>query len=306
MASSSFVVPVCLLLLCVVVFAWADDDLNLTTQQGQPPFYVQFGETQRKTYLSPFDDGNKPNITEGGRKVNVRFGERFYIMLNAFHPHSSPNSSDFLQFDLVGKTLNVTVDLNGASCGCNAAMYLVSMPSSKPGANSDWYCDANNVGGNSCPEIDLIEANEHALFTTMHHCDKPYSSSTCAHGGYGARFGHGKSDLGNSSSFSIDTRRPFIFSTSFYNTQTKDNSNNSNNTEEKLSCAVSLYQDGSLRTQQVIDKVSNIADPLSTGMVMVFSFWGSSSMGWLDSPPCTNDTPHCPTFMSFSDMSVSK
>jgi len=46
-------------------------------------------------------------------------------------------------------------------------MYLVKMPGNAPGENRDWYCDANNVGGNTCWEQDIFESTSNTV-STMH------------------------------------------------------------------------------------------------------------------------------------------
>ena len=52
-----------------------------------------------------------------------------------------PKPSDWALFYLLGKKFSFNVNIASAGCGCNAALYLVSM-GGQPG-----YCDANFVGG---------------------------------------------------------------------------------------------------------------------------------------------------------------
>lgn len=49
-------------------------------------------------------------------------------------------------------------------CGCIAAFYLVKSPAKDEGGNFDntdgfYYCDAQAVTGQYCPEFDIMEAN---------------------------------------------------------------------------------------------------------------------------------------------------
>ncbi len=65
-------------------------------------------------------------------------------------------------------------------CGCLACVYLVAMPD--PAKGDDGYCDmAENVrpglGGGTCTELDLLEANNNAMQTAIHTCAAWRSSS---------------------------------------------------------------------------------------------------------------------------------
>jgi hypothetical protein len=66
-------------------------------------------------------------------------------------PHISPRPSLYTLADahrLLGKTLSYTVDLSQVACGCNAALYTVTMPAYNkngipiPTINGDYYCES--------------------------------------------------------------------------------------------------------------------------------------------------------------------
>ena len=89
------------------------------------------------------------------------------------------NKDTYFRPNLLGGSMEYDVDLSQVSCGCNAALYLVGMP----GIGSDGlpfesddgmhYCDANKVGGNYCPEFDIMEANTWAYKAVSHACNEP-------------------------------------------------------------------------------------------------------------------------------------
>jgi hypothetical protein len=203
------------------------------------------------------------------------------------------------------------------------------MPGAGPGQAKDWYCDANDVGGEACPEIDLLEMNQHALHTTMHSCKHPYSKANCDGGGYGARwergidtledcgpppgvvgkwrgllppqpfvlvrFGQGASDFGVGPSFTIDTSRPFELAFAFQRQGSH------------IGLAINVSQVTGTERRTIhggIEDCSSVQQPLAQGMVLVFSFWGSTSMGWLDSPPCSSDPATCPSQVTFSNLTL--
>lgn len=80
---------------------------------------------------------------------------------------------------LLGGSMEYDVDLSQATCGCNAALYMISMPgigaNGQPFPSEDGmhYCDAGKVGGNYCPEFDIMEANVHAYRAVEHACNEP-------------------------------------------------------------------------------------------------------------------------------------
>merc|ERR1719335_961100 len=94
---------------------------------------------------------------------------------------------------LLGKRFSYTTDMSGAGCGCNAALYLTSLPQSSSASDcGDYYCDANNVCGESCAEIDIQEANQYAWHSTLH-TSQDHSGVGKGYGG-GGKFWSGPRD----------------------------------------------------------------------------------------------------------------
>ena len=160
-------------------------------------------------------------VTVSGNTITLHGGARVYL---GNYPNDTFSTGCFYQADLFGKRLKVNMDLSQVGCNCNGAIYAVSMPAygsdqrPVPGKGGDYYCDANEVGGTFCPEMDISEANKYAMASTPHTCtyDAPHYYPTCDKGGCGANvlqshpgdFGPGKE---------IDTNKPFTLSVSFIN-----------------------------------------------------------------------------------------
>jgi hypothetical protein len=258
----------------------------VVTEDGTPGTY----------HISPINPNVK--VVDDGGGVELGFGTRAYVMVTPNLPKSSSNRSDFKEFALLGKMINVTVDLNSASCGCNAAFYLTSMPApaGSPGTGGDWYCDANSVGGNSCPEIDLIEANQNALHTTVHACKSPWNETNCDKGGWNTKFGQGGTDFGIGPRFIIDTTKTFTVSNAF-----------STSSNGSLVAVITTITQGSAVITSTLDSIllERAQADIGNGMVLVMSYWGADSMGWLDKPPCASDpVGQCPASITFSGISV--
>ena len=122
--------------------------------------------------------------------------------------------------NLLGGSVDYDVDLSQSNCGCIAAFYLVSAPGKNSSGqywNTDgyYYCDGNQVGGNWCPEFDIMEANQWAFQTTPHSCDNPSSVgfyNNCNRGGDCWLNNIDKlaySDYGPGDNFRINTLREF-------------------------------------------------------------------------------------------------
>ena len=102
-------------------------------------------------------------------------GGRGYLINSETFDASKP---DFFQVNLLGGSVEWDVDLSSFECGCINTFYTTSMPGKDQNGNLDitdgyFYCDAMAVEGNFCPELDLMDANKHAIQTTPHPCEEP-------------------------------------------------------------------------------------------------------------------------------------
>jgi len=219
----------------------------------------------------------------------------------------SYSNDRYMALNLLGKTLRYTTDMRGAGCGCNAALYLTNM-AQNPALSQceDHYCDANNVCGESCAEIDLQEANQHAWHSTLH--------SAHDHGGKGVGFGGGSGWNGprdfNAQQYGpgaecIDTNRPFEVQVSF----PVDGSGQLKAMEVKLtqqgsSCPVIMQVAG-------YQGNAKLTAALQAGMTPIVSYWAADDMTWMDGTgadgqgPCAvDDASACSHSMQFSNFSV--
>ena len=49
---------------------------------------------------------------------------------------------------------------------------MVDTTKATQGPQGDYYCDANSGNSQSCPEMDMMEANKHAFRLTPHKCQE--------------------------------------------------------------------------------------------------------------------------------------
>ena len=181
---------------------------------------------------------------------------------------------------LLGKTLSFTVDLSAAECGCNAAVYLVPMRSNAQAGNcgGDFYCDANEVCGVRCDEIDLLEANLHAIHATAHTADDGGGHGNGLGGVYGTT-AFGPDSYGPGAAV-IDTRRPFRVS-AFFDTDP---------TGERLTGIemTLLGESGGTLSFGMASKeyLGKITPSLRQGLTPTFSYWSSDELGWLEGGVC--------------------
>lgn len=240
-----------------------------------------FGETKTKYFKGATVVQNGT-----GMILHEKPFEKLYLMNSPMH--TSTKRHDYAYLKLDGNSVRVNVDMghHAASCGCNVAFFLVSMPGTGGGSGHDHYCDANCVGGICCAEFDLMEMNKHTLQVTNHACSDyrtppaRSSSGACDHGGSPiVKFGNGAHDFGPGSDYTIDSKKRFEFRMDF----PVEGGN--------LMGRIKLSQEG--RTvRKTMHNLNNIWGALSDGMALVLDAWHSEDLTWLDGGVC--HTPeHC-------------
>jgi len=211
--------------------------------------------------------------------------------------------------NLLGKRMQYTTDMSDSGCGCNAALYLTSMhQNSHPSECSDYYCDANNVCGESCAEIDIQEANKFSWLSTLHSShDKIGVGGGAGGGGAGwngprdwstSEYGPGASCIDTSKPFQVEVRFP------------------ADANRQLVGMDITLSQKARSDCELKLDIHSYWAMPeltkaLAAGMMPIVSYWNSADLLWLDGKgadgrgPCARDSPDsCGKKTKFSNFSV--
>lgn len=224
-----------------------------------------------------------------------REGARAYLAKTCDESGDFQNTR-YAAWRLLGATLSVKVDLTGADCGCNAAMYLVSMAqNTEPGnCGNDYYCDANSVCGVRCDEIDLVEANRYAFRSTLHTADDRNGQTSGLGGGHTEIR---QSEYGPSGS-QIKTSRPF---TAEFRFDVDDGG-------AFVGLHVSLRQEGrSLSWFNGPDwYAKGLTNALRRGMTPTMSYWSWADMSWLDGGTCQYERQDkCGDSATFSEWAVS-
>jgi hypothetical protein len=235
------------------------------------------GQPQTKYVISTATSRNNTRVA--GNSITLSGGGRVYIGDSS---SGSLNINSFYMMPLLGKRFTFDVDLSDVGCNCNGALYVVSMPAynsaqqPQPGKDGSYYCDANQVGGTYCPEMDIFEANKYAMASTAHTCQyhAPHYYSSCDRGGCGQNvlnvdaggYGPGKR---------IDTNKPFTLAVSFI---TGGNGRLATVTNE-------FTQEGqSLKFNACNPDYLQWMGMSLPGIVMTMSLWGTGNggMSWLD------------------------
>lgn len=262
---------------------------------GQVPVTID-GGTSLWSIAVAGDAVSGVSITGGA--MTMQHNDRGYLV-NIGDACPTAFSADLYdnRLKLLGRQLNYTVDLASVGCACNAALYMVSMPAINasqqpdPTKNGDFYCDANDVEGFWCPEVDLMEANTAAMQVTPHRCAAPTGSwyPSCDRSGCGLNTYRncGPKCYGPGSGYTIDTTQPFTVSHSFP----------TDGAGTLVGMVTQLHQPGSPGVVLLnhtdagcgADYLEDMTVALANGMVITFSVWGSdgATMKWLDVPPCS-------------------
>jgi len=231
-------------------------------------------------------------LVRGGREVAPAMGGRAYFAEAC--TAGTYNHSQYLALDLRGKTLRYTTDVSSLGCGCNAALYLTSMRQNPHASEcSDFYCDANNVCGQSCAEIDIQEGNRFAWHSTLH--------TQADHSGLGMGLGGGGWGWSGPRDWAswqygpgaacVDTTKPFEVAVSFPLSESG----------ELAAMQVVLSQEGHSCPPSVsiggYGGMPELSAALEAGMTPIVSYWSSDDMLWMDGKgsdnqgPCAVDQP---------------
>lgn len=84
---------------------------------------------------------------------------------------STLDTNQYFVANLLGGSIEFDTDVSQSGCGCLTALYAIVMPSNTNQSDPFKYCDGAGVGGNYCPEFDVMEANKYAFRSTAHKCD---------------------------------------------------------------------------------------------------------------------------------------
>jgi len=252
-------------------------------------------------------DETAPYAWVSGSEVVAPMGSRTYFADRCTAGNYS--NEQYLSLNLLGKTMRYTVDLSGAGCGCNAALYMVSMRQNQQmgECGNDYYCDANSVCGVACAEIDTMEANTRAFHATLHARDD-HAGVGRGYGGGGSNWDGprdwGKEDYGPGGRC-VDTSRAFDVAVSFP----------TDSQGQAWGVKVELSQEGKpcplTATVAGYERMGELNSALQAGMTPVVSYWKDDDMLWLDGAggdgqgACPEDRPEdCGPSVSFSNFRV--
>ena len=180
----------------------------VVSQKGFGPVRTVDPAHPRAGWALEHAKNGQPTVSDGA--LTVRGNTRMYLVQDA--SGATWGSHQYERIDLHAQPLRFTLDLSAVPCGCLACVYLVAMKD--PAAGTSHYCDmAENVapgwGGGTCMELDILEANNHAMQTAIHtRTGGRYGSGNCDRNGCFARIGGPQSPAELRSRCDLPTRSP--------------------------------------------------------------------------------------------------
>jgi hypothetical protein len=274
-----------------------------------PQFIVKDDTTPNFTPVTVTEDGEAKTVYiaspwwytgVGGDEVQLPYGGRSYLSVTDY---DTPEG--FYKPNLLGGSIEYDMDLSQMTCGCIAALYLVRSPAHYDDGSYDstdgfYYCDAQAVGGEYCPEFDIMEANQYAYQTTAHPCYTSYNghyTDNCEHGGLCIQnsvdnWNHsGINNYGPGSWYQIDTTKEFHVKIEFMEENGQFQQSQTTLTQGSNSVAVGCNDDSN---HSMTDDLSN--------MIITLSSWGSPDANWLWKDSCYGSCGD-PT-LTFSNLTV--
>lgn len=251
----------------------------------------------------------RAGYAEGDGYVWPHMSARTYFATSCSGDGEPFLSQEYAAVHFLGRSLRYTVDLSGAGCGCNAALYLTSMhQNADPSECGDFYCDANEVCGVRCAEVDIQEANTRSWLTTLHTPDDNVGFG----GGYGAdRTTWNDTEYGPGA-ICVDTRMPFSVTASFpVDVWGILVALEVTLTQPGKPCSVTTRIDGYQPFGARRNGLVELTEALRAGMTPIISYWGmGEDLSWMDGRgptglgPC-DDGPmriaSCADLVKFSD-----
>jgi hypothetical protein len=256
------------------------------------------------TEMTPYNQ-----IEVEGNQIIANIKGRAYFGDQCVENTYDPNY--YKGFPLLGNTLKYTIDLHGAGCGCNAAVYLSSLRQNTDISTcGDYYCDANSVCGVSCTELDIQEANMFSWHSTLHTSDDK-GGIAFGYGGTGDMQSSWTDGQYGPGGTCIDTGRPFQVAVSFpVNADNTLQAMQVTLTQQGSPCPLS----GSISSYQIAgrDGMPEVTRALQQGMTPVVSYWAADDMTWLDGEGpkggrCSTDVAsQCPQNVRIYDIAFEK
>jgi len=238
-------------------------------------------------------DGNQQFITVHDNGFTLSGGGGLHFCATAADDFSDKNM--FWKTPLMDKHFSYTLDLSNVPCHCNAAGYFSQMPADSIGEWGQWYCDANFVNGQWCPEYDTLESNKYQVAGTLHTCNGgPGYWGDCDRGGcQNNAFRADSNMLCPEDRCTINTNRPFTISHS----QSTGYAN------------IWMSQDGREASFNICEDYGYNANMAASYNEMVFtaSLWGGGGidMNWLDGMTgCQGDCNLASASVTFSDFAI--